>query len=88
MRPATGPSVAGDGEEFSFLGGRPVGPKGGGEKFTETIGRGAFPARGRQAHDAVFVGVVLQRIAAGYPFAGLIGKSYLRVECRGPAVTE
>ena len=39
-------AIAGDGKEFAFLGGRPVGSKGGGEQFTETIGGRAFTAGG------------------------------------------
>jgi len=81
-------SVAGYGEEFAFLGSRPVGAKRDGEQFAEAVGGGALTACGRQTDDAVFIGEGLQRIAAGNPLASLIGEAHLGVEFRGPSVAE
>jgi hypothetical protein len=63
-------------------------PEGGGEEAAQAIGGGGLGAEGRQADDAVVVGVVGQLGAAVDQRAGLGGEPHLLVELGRPAVAD
>ena len=76
------------GEELSEHAVVPVVAEGGCQQCEEAVAGGGLGAYGRDADDAVLVGVGKQLLATLHPFALLAGELHFGILLRGPAVPE